>query len=199
MKMRGPYKIVCTVAMLLICEGCTGTNMNVNPDPASLQINVAKRCGAVAVKETPADHVYPPAGNLVPGFVSALEKSGLADKVFYPSRPDDKVDLTLDAKFDVLCDVNAGSNMTKSFFTGFTLFLLEPIFWYNFDYELKGKVDIMRENVKIATLQAASESEMSMKFLSLSETQKLEGDTLNKTKESLFKQLLIDLSKYCGK
>lgn len=200
MKASRPAGLV-YVAMLLcyLIAGCTGTNMTVNPAPDTSQMTVVKGCGAVAIKETPAEHVYPPAGNLVPGFAAALEKSGLAAKVYYPARPDDKVDLTLDARFDVLFDANMGSNLTKSFFTGLTLFILEPVFWFNYNYDLKGNVTVVRGSARVQTLEAASDAEMSMKFLSLGEAQQLEGNTLNKAKDSLFRQLLIQLNKECGK
>lgn len=153
----------------------------------------------MAVKEVPADKVYPPAGNLVPGFANALERSGLADKVYYPTRPDDKTDLTLDAKFDVVFDPNMGANLTKSFFTGLTLFILEPVFWYNYGYELAGQVDVLKNGTKVKTFSARSEGEMSMKFFPLAEAQTLEGKTLKKSKEPFFNQLLIDFDKFCRK
>ena len=34
--------------------------------------------------------------------------------------------------------------MAKAFFTGFTLFLLEPAFWYDHDYTLIGDVDVIK-------------------------------------------------------
>jgi len=198
-KTSGPAKFPYLALLVFFIAGCTGTSMTVNPSPDTLQMTVAKGCGAVAIKETPAEHVYPPAGSLVPGFATALEKSGLAAKVYYPSRPDDKVDLTLDARFDVLFDANMGSNMTKSFFTGLTLFILEPVFWFDYNYNLKGSVTIVRDNARVQTLEAASDAEMSMKFLSLGEVQQLEGNTLAKAKESLYRQLLIGLNKHCSK
>jgi hypothetical protein len=178
---------------------CTGTSVTVNPDPASQQASFTSKCGTIAVKEVPADKVYPPAGNLVPAFATALERSGLAEKVYYPTRPDDKSDMTLDAKFDVVFDPNMGSSMAKSFFTGLTLFLLEPVFWYNFDYNLSGEINVLKAGTKVETLKASSNAEMSVKFLSLKESQSLEGETLKKSKESLFNQLLIALDKYCRK
>lgn len=197
--MKTSVHAICLAWLCFLGAGCTGTSMTINPDPDMLPMSVVKGCGAVAIKETPAEHVYPPAGNLVPGFATALEKSGLAEKVYYPARPDDKVNLTLDARFDVKFDANMGSNLTKSFFTGLTLFILEPAFWYNYNYELKGNVAIVRENARLQTLEAASDAEMSMKFLSLGEAQQLEGNTLNKAKESLYRQLLIELNKQCSK
>ena len=184
--------------LVLLVSGCTGSVVNVNPDPASLKVAISKKCGSIAVKEASSVHVYPPAGNLVPGLVNSLERSGLFDKVYYPSRPDDKVDMILDSKFDVIFEPNMGSNMTKAFFTGFTLFLLEPVFWYDYDYKLSGQIDIKKEENKTGTITAATDSSMSMKFLSLSEAVKLEGETLAKSKESLYKQLLMKLDDYCS-
>jgi len=198
-KSSRPAGLVYVAVLCFIIAGCTGTNMTVTPAPDTLQMTVVKGCGVVALKETPAEQVYPPAGNLVPGFATALEKSGLAAKVYYPSRPDDKVDLTLDARFDVLFDANMGSNMVKSFFTGLTLFVLEPVFWFDYNYNLKGNVAIVRDNARVQTLDAVTDAEMSMKFLSLGEVQQLEGNTLNKAKESLYKQLLIQLNQQCSK
>lgn len=193
--------VQCLIVLLVgyLLGGCTGTNMAVTPEPSSITFAVTKKCGAVAVKEVPAERVYPPAGNLVPGFAAALEKSGLSDAVYYPSRPDDKVAMTLESKFNVVFDPNNGSNLTKSFFTGFTLFLLEPVFWFNYDYTLDGSVDILEGATRVKTLRANSAGEMSMKFLSLSEVQSLEGNTLAKAKESLYRQLLKELSSYCNR
>ncbi len=187
------------VACVSLLGGCTGTNMVVSPDPASVTYVVSKKCGAIGVKEIAPDRVYPPAGNLVPGFASALEKSGVSDSVYYPSRPDDKVAVTLESKFDVAFDPNNGGNLTKSFFTGFSLFILEPVFWFNYDYTLTGTVDVMVGKNRMATLQANSSGEMSMKFLSLSEVQSLEGKTLAMAKDALYRQLLRDLSSYCNR
>jgi len=194
------FKSLLALAVVcLLSAGCTGTSINVNPDPEALKPFLAKKCGAVGVKETPAEHVYPPAGNLVAGFAASLEKSGLAENVYYPTRPDDKVDLILDAKFDIVFDPNMGGNLTKSFFTGLTLFILEPAFWYNYNYALSGKVDLLEGKKVVKTILANSEAEMSMKFLSLAETQKLEGETLIKAKESLYRQLFAQISSYCNK
>lgn len=185
------------VAVCLLFAGCTGTSVTVNPDPASLQPGVTVKCGAVAVKEVPADRVYPPAANMVPSFVVALEQSGYFDKVYYPARPDDKVDMTLQSKFDVEFIPNMGSNLVKSFFTGLTLFILEPVFWFDYDYQMKGRVDVSRNGGVVKTMNASTEAGMSMKFLSLGESVKLEGETLAKAKDSLFKQLLRDLNSHC--
>jgi hypothetical protein len=198
--MRNALKSLITVVFgCLFCVGCTGTNFSVTPDSASINLNVVKKCGVVAVRETPADHVYPPAGNLVPGFATALERSGLAENVYSPARPDDKVDLILDTKFDVVFDPNMGGNLTKSFFTGFTFFLLEPVFWFNYNYNLRGEVNILEGKTKMKTLLASSAGEFSVKMMSLSEVQKLEGETLSKAKESLYRQLLAELCNYCNK
>jgi hypothetical protein len=196
---RGVIVSILSGLLSILLSACTGTTTAVTPDPATLTTTVSKKCGIVAVKEVPSIKVYPPAGNLVAGFADALERSGIAEKVYYPSRNDDKFDLALDSRFDVTFDANTGGNMTKSFFTGLTLFLLEPVFWFNFNYEMTGEIDIIRAAQKVDSIKANSEGEMSMKFLSLGEAQTLEGSTLAMLKESLFRQLILKLETACAK
>lgn len=127
------------------------------------------------------------------GFANQLTESGLIGNVYYPARPDDKADLTLNSKFDVVFESNGGSNMVKAFLTGFTFFILEPVFWYDFDYKLQAKVDVVQDNVKVDTLHAHTDARMSAKFLSLSDAQVLEGQTLKEAKQSLFRQIMQKL------
>jgi hypothetical protein len=194
--MKRRAKMMVAVALIFL-SGCTGTKMMVRPELAGEEKHSGP-CGSVAVRELTADRVYPPAGNLVPGFADALRESGLAKAVYYPSRPDDHVDYTLDAKFDVLFEPNMGSNMVKSFVTGLTLFLLEPAFWYDYDYRLKGEIGVYRGPVKLTQMQSEAEAQMQMKFLSLGEVQRLEGETLSSAKKTLYRQLLTDLNKACS-
>lgn len=189
--------LVLLILATFAISGCTGTAITVTPPPDSLKSNYTGKCGAVAVKEFPTPRVYPPAGNLVPGFANALERSGLATQVYYPARPDDKVDLVLDARFDVNFDANMGANMTKGFFIGLTLFLLEPVIWHDFDYQLEGQVSLLKDKQKVRTINSKTTANMSMKWLSLGEAAKLEGETLSQSKESLYRQLLNDLDSYC--
>jgi hypothetical protein len=196
---RGVIVSILSGLVSVLLSACTGTTTQVTPDPDTLTTTVSKKCGIVVVKEVPSIKVYPPAGNLVAGFANALERSGIAEKIYYPSRNDDKFDLALDSRFDVTFDANTGGNMTKSFFTGLTLFLLEPVFWFNFNYEMTGEIDIIRATQKVDSIKANSEGEMSMKFLSLGEAQTLEGSTLAMLKESLFRQLILKLETACAK
>lgn len=189
--------VLLSSVLLFSLSACTGTQMMVTPSPESLQTSVSKSCGIAGLKERPADKVYGPAGSLVQGFADFLDRSKLFEKVYYPLRPDDKVDLTLESKFDVLFNPNMGENMVKSFAVGITLFLLEPAFWYDYNYTLSGEVDIYKGGTKASAAKATTNASMSMKFLSLGEAVKLESQTLQKGKESLYKQIFIEVDKYC--
>lgn len=187
--------LICTVVL----TGCTGTQIMVNPEPSALELKGTGKCGNVAVKEMTPDKTYPPAGNLTPGFAGELERSGLFANVYYPSRPDDKVDLVIDTKFNIIFDPNMGSNMTKSFLTGLTLFLLEPAFWYDYDYTFDGKADLYEGKELKKSYEAQTAAEMQMKFLSLGEAVTLESDTLTKAKASIYSQLVSKVGDYCAK
>jgi hypothetical protein len=197
--MRRPTIFSCLLLGLLLLvflSGCTGTRMLVDPDPSSLQVAITKKCGNVAVKEIPPDRTYPPAGNLVPAFARELERSGLFEAVYYPSRPDDKVDLTIDSKFNVKFHPSGG-NMPKAFFTGLTLFLLEPAFWFDFYYAWDGHVDVYTGKTISKTIEAKTTANIGMKFLSMGQAQVLEGDVLKNGSTSLYRQLIIQLQDYC--
>ncbi len=185
-------------ASTVLCYGCTGTRMLVTPDPNTLQVSVQKKCGSVVVKEAPPERIYPPAGSLVPGFARELERSGLFEPVFYPSRPDDKSDTILDSRFDVQFQPNFVGNFTKSMVTGLTLFILEPVFWYNFDYALKAEIAIYKGKSMVKTIDAQTKADFDLKFLSFGQATYLEGEILKNAKESLYKQLLMKLNDYCG-
>jgi hypothetical protein len=190
-------RLVLFVTVALGLTACTGSEIVVRPDPSTIDTNFRSNCGTIAIKESTASRVYPAAGNLVPDFANALEQSGLAEKVLYPIRPDDKPDITLDVKFDVVADLNRGGNAAKSIFIGLTFFLIEPILWLDYDYSVTGQVDIIKGNARAQTLNPKAYAEMSIKWLSIDSLQNLEQDTLTKLKSSVYKQFLTGLNIYC--
>lgn len=180
---------------MLLLASCTGTKIVVQPPVDSVPATFSNEFAAVGVRELTSDHVYGSAGNVVQGFANELRTTGLVSETYFPARPDDPVDVTLDTRIDVTVNQNTGSAMVKAFFTGLTMFLLEPAFWYHIDYKLVGHVDVLHGNRKLGELDADSDARMSMKFLSLSEQQTLEGKALSEAKKSLYRQLLDDLVK----
>lgn len=182
--------------VVMALSGCTGTRLQVTPEAPAVP-KPAQSCGTVAVRELTPDRVYPPAGNLTAGFARELVQSGMFEAVYYPSRADDKADLVVEGKFDVVFEPNVGANMARSFAVGLTLFLLEPVFWYEYGYDLKGRVDLYRGPQLARTAGAASRGEMAMKFLSLADVVSLEQETLDAAARSLYRQLLDDIGEYC--
>jgi len=191
MKMRD--LLVALPVVLVSATACTGTTVLVTPSEDAFPATHAQRFESLGVREVPSDREYPPAGNLTSAWVAELRASGIAANIYYPLRPDDDVDLILDSGFDVTFNANSGSNMAKSFFTGLTLFLLEPFFWYHFDYNLSGNVDVKVQDKTVSTIEKEAVARMSMKFLSLGEAQKLEGEVLGRSKRSLFRQVIQEL------
>jgi len=88
-----------------------------------------------------------------------------------------------------------GSSFFKAFFTGLTLFVLEPVFWYHYEYTLSGNVIISKNGERIKTVDAKTDAIMSMKWLSLGQAVTLEGETLGKAKKSLYRQLMKEIQK----
>lgn len=174
--------------------GCTGTESLVRPDPNTQSTSVTKKYQSVGVKPRPSDFpTYAGAGNISDGFANAIEESGFAKQVFYPLRGDDKPDIVLDSQFSARADTHNGANFTKAFFTGFTLFLLEPVIWFNYDYILEANVGVIRNGERIQTINARSDVSLSAKWLSLSDIQRLEPEALTKAKRALYYQILRDV------
>ncbi len=140
------------------------------------------------------DCLYPPAGWIAQDFAREIEASGFSKAVYFPSRPDDKVDAVLEAKFDVVMDPHLGTGMIKAFFTRFTFFILEPLFWYNYDYAFVGMIDVVQGDHRLP-VAAKTNSSISIKWLSLWQAQKTEAETMKNSKQSLFRQLIEKMSK----
>jgi len=192
-------KFVILIVMVFSLSACTGTEVTIRPDPSTVDSNFRSNCGSIAIKESPSAQVYPAAGTLIPDFAKAVDRSGLSEHLFYPTRQDDKVDITLDTKFDVIAEHNMGSTFAKSFVTGLSLFVLEPFFWYNHEYYITSRVDIVKNDKIVKTIDQRTEAEMSLKWLSLASTQTLEVDTLTRLKSMAYKQILSELNLYCRK
>jgi hypothetical protein len=187
------FLLLTVVIAALPLSACTGTRMLVTPDSTAVQTPVARSGEKVGLRAASGGKTYPPAGNLTEGFSSYLAHDIYPDGVFYPARPDDKVDYTLDSKFSVEMDPHTGSLIAKSFFTGLTLFLLEPLLWYDFDYTVTAEVTVLKDGKPVSTLNKETTARMGAKWLSLSEIPRLEGEVLDQAKASIYKQLANDL------
>lgn len=182
--------ILIAAISVFILTGCTGTQIKITPEPTSLEQKINNSYAAVGTRDIPAEKTLPVAGNLTEAFSNEIRSSGFAKEVYYPFRPNDAVDMALDSKFNVTLDPHSGSMFAKSFFTGFTLFLLEPFLWYDFDYSLSGDVSVIKNGKIIKQVSAKTDATVSTKWLSLSEAPALESEALTKAKKSLFWQLM---------
>ncbi|MBU0537835.1 MAG: hypothetical protein KKF24_01110 [Gammaproteobacteria bacterium] len=191
--MKGKLFLLGLIA--IFSTGCTGTKVLVTPDPESFEAVYNYKYQDLGLRNIPGDKVYAPAGNITESFGTELRTSRFAKNVYYPLRPDDNVDIILESKFDLEMDPHMGSGMVKAFITGFTFFLLEPLFWYDYDYKIVGSVDVYKNGILTHNVSAQTDATTSMKWLSLSKGQTLEGEALGKAKRSLFKQLMIELDK----
>lgn len=173
--------------------GCTGTQIKVSPEP--ILYHPDQLYTSIGVRDVPATKTLPVAGNLTEAFSNEMRTSGFAKDVYYPLRPDDKVDIALDSQFNVEQDTHSGSLFAKSFFTGLTFFLLEPALWYDFDYKLSGNVNVLKDGKLVRQATAATDATISAKWLSLSKLPALEAEALVKAKKSLFQQLMQVIGK----
>lgn len=182
--------IIIVAITTLAIAGCTGTQVKISPESSVLEQSFNSPYASVGVRDIPAEKTLSVTGNLTEAFSNEIRTSGFAKEVYYPFRPNDKTDVTLDTQFNAELDTHPGSTFAKAFFTGFTLFLFEPFFWYDFDYTLAGNVDVIKDGKVVKRINAKTDATVSVKWLSLSEVAKLEGEALVKAKKSLFHQLM---------
>lgn len=185
--------IIAVAAFFII--GCTGTEIKIRPENALIAQNVMGPYTTIGVKDVSSGTSLPQAGNMTEAFSNELRKSGVTKEVYYPFRPDDKADIVLESQFNVALDPHSGSAFAKAFFTGFTFFILEPLFWYNYDYTFSGTVDVVKNGKIIKQLSAVTDATMSVKWLSLGKVTSLEVETVDKAKKSLFQQIISDIGK----
>jgi hypothetical protein len=185
--------IIAFAAFFII--GCTGTEIKIRPENALIAQNNIGPYTTIGVKDVSSGTSLPQAGNMTEAFSNELRKSGITKEVYYPFRPDDKADIVLESQFNVALDPHSGSAFAKAFFTGFTFFILEPLFWYDYDYTFSGTVDVVKNGKIIKQLSAVTDATMSVKWLSLGKVTSLEVETVDKAKKSLFQQLISDIGK----
>ena len=185
--------IIAVAAFFII--GCTGTEIKIRPENALIAQNNIGPYTTIGVKDVSSGTSLPQAGNMTEAFSNELRKSGVTKEVYYPFRPDDKADIVLESQFNVALDPHSGSAFAKAFFTGFTFFILEPLFWYDYDYTFSGTVDVVKNGKIIKQLSAVTDATMSVKWLSLGKVTSLEVETVDKAKKSLFQQLISDIGK----
>ena len=186
--------LIISIAAILII-GCTGTEIKIRPENALIAQNVIEPYASIGVKDLSSNTTLPQAGNMTEAFSTEMRKARIAKEIYYPSRPDDKADIVLESQFNVALDPHGGSAFAKAFFTGFTFFILEPLFWYDYDYTLSGTVDVVKNGKVIKQLSAVTDATLSVKWLSLGKVASLEGETLAQAKKSLFQQLINDVGR----
>ncbi len=190
-------KLILIPLFLLIVTGCTGTQVKIDPKEDLFKSNYlpSESYPTLGLRDITSTKKYPLAGNMTNGFALEIKKTGFAKEIVHPIRPKDNIEFILDSKFNVLMNPNTGSSLAKSFITGLTFFLLEPVFWYHFEYTLDGNVTLLKNGKPIKTVHAKTDAIMSMKWLSLGEASTLEPKTLKKAKISLYRQLMEKIKK----
>ena len=188
-------KLIFIALITFILVGCTGAEIKIKPENSLLDQRIIDSYSAVGLLDTTTGKNLPSVGNLTEAFSHEIRSSRIAKDVYYPARPDDKTEVTFESNFNSELDTHSGSAFAKSFLTGFTFFIVEPFFWYDFDYRLSGTVDVLKDGKVIKQSTALTDATVSVKWLSLGDVSKLESEAISKAKKSLFYQLLNDIKK----
>lgn len=164
----------------------------------SAQLNTpGPTINSVSVSDKSDELVEVPAAiGLAESFGKELLETKFAKSVYYSRHTESPVDMYLSTRFKVSESPNVGSAITKAIFTGLTFFILEPAFWYDFDYTLEGDVDVTNNDGKhIKHSTGKVDATVSTKFLSLGELPNLRVSALSQAKKVLFSQLIAGMRK----
>lgn len=188
------HKLLALVLISLALVGCTGTQVTVKPDPMTISTANLPKHDKVGVRsEGSQSSSYGPSGNMTEGFAQAIKETGFAKEVAYPLRSDENVNLAVDTQFTIKPDLHSGANFAKGFFVGFTLFLIEPIVWFDQDYILEGSAVVTRNGQRSPAVTARTDATISSKWLSLGQLPTLEVEAITKAKKSLYLQLMREI------
>jgi hypothetical protein len=188
------HKFLALVFISLSLVGCTGTQVTVKPDPMTLSVaNLPKHDKVGLHAEGSQSSSYGPSGNMTEGFAQAIKENGFAKDVAYPLRSDENVNLAIDTQFTIKPDMHSGANFAKGFFVGLTLFLIEPIVWFDQDYVLEGSAVVTKNGQRSPAVNARTDATISSKWLSLGQLPTLEVEAITKAKKSLYLQLMREI------
>ena len=187
-------KIIPLILFSLAMVGCTGTQVTVKPDPMTVSTANLPRHDKVGLRaEGSQSSSYGPSGNMTEGFSQAIRETGFAKEVAYPLRSDENVNLAIDTQFTIKPDLHSGANFAKGFFVGLTLFLIEPIVWFDQDYVLEGSAFVTKNGQRSPAVTARTDATISSKWLSLGQLPTLEVEAITKAKKSLYLQLMREI------
>jgi hypothetical protein len=183
--------LLLSVIVILMITGCTETQVKITPESITQTFN--QPYNSVGVRDVPAEKTLPFIfGNLTEAFSNEIRTSGFSKDVYYPFRPDDKVDMILDSQFNVEMDTDNVAFLAKVFLTVFTLFLLEPVFQYDFDYKLAGNINVLKDGKIVKKISATTNVTISTTINDMSAVQ---AEVLVIARKSLFQQLMQSIGK----
>ena len=183
--MRKSAQIFPLIFLLAICSGCT--SYEIRPPAASIATPKAPRTLPVTVGISKGPQKltggFP---DVVPVFKDELERSGLFKTVYYPVRPDDKIDgsinLTITTEFKM-----DPTWFPKAFFSGFFMFIPVPFTWYNNQYRAESTLQLFHDDKPIKTYRSKQSAIASIQLMASPEKVESEGA------ESATKLLATDL------
>ncbi len=185
------------IFMLASVWGCTGTSIVIQPEPDTITAPTTKGCGRVAIREVKEDgstSTIP--GEVVLEFAKYLEQSGLFNEVYCPVRDSDEYNVLLHARFNHTIYPKTAVNNVRSVVMGASLFLFEPFIWYEFSFEVAGKVDVKKEGTTVASFNSNARADLYYKFLS-PVSGVLVKEVLPASYKASFAQLTRELETYC--
>lgn len=183
--MRFCVSLLVTVIFVLI-QGCTGTAyLPAQGPPSGSLIRTSPLFERAAVYfSTETDPVA------IDVFTQALISRRIAQHVMQVSndKVTDRPLLLVDLRLSL--DHHPTARMIKNYFLGFTLFLLEPILWYDIDYSVQGSLRVLDTKGLLGPFDAQAHSTTRARWLSLGELSNLNANAQRETLTHAADQLI---------
>lgn len=126
-------------------------------------------------------------------FTEALISRRIAQHVLHVNDEKSGEGPLLEVDLKLTLDHHPTAKTIKNYFLGLTLFLLEPILWYDISYSVSGSLTLKETTKTMGPFLATADAATKARWLSLDKLAKLHAnaqrDTLSRASDELLRQL----------
>jgi hypothetical protein len=194
--------VLFSVMLIIISAGCA-TKVEVSSTPSEYKFNILKQCADAnyigsAEINTDGALLDPSVSRISDDFLKALSSSRLFKNVSGNQEQQADNLIKIAGLFTINYASNRGTGSMKAIMTGLLFGAPAPFLWWNEGVDVIGVLDVTENNNLTRQLKASSSATASYQIFSEGDIPILRTEAINKAKQSVYRQLLNDFSKYCS-
>jgi len=179
------------LAALLGTVGCA--SYEIRPSASSIQVQKSAASIPVTVGITHSEQkVSGGFPDLVTVIKKNLDESSLFQSVYYPVRPDDRLDGGLELRLSARFKTD-GALFGKAFLTGFFMFLPAPLVVYSHEYQSECTLDLVKNGKTLKQYKA--DGNVTVKHKLFASPEKIEAEGTEASVKLLGARLVEELAK----